>query len=102
MSAKKKVADLKRPVKAIRRPKFNFKAMGIRNGQMLFGKAGTVYAGHSVKVLADNRVEFKGKIMSLSGAMTEIKGERALSPMQQWTKGKKGPILKEIYDATYS
>lgn len=79
-----------------KRPPLDFFKMGIRKGDILKHIDGEI----SVKVIGNRKVNYKGKITSLTAIIKKLKKlTHSIQPTKYWTY--KGKNLSEIYDDTF-
>lgn len=88
---KQSAQDFKRSM----RPHMNFHELGIPNGSILFSKNGI----YQCEVVAEKRVRFEGKELSLTAATRKILGlpsDYPLQPSFHWTFN--GKSVKQLYE----
>lgn len=86
-------------LKEARRPRMNFRELGIQNGSVLVSKDGAM----QVTVIDDKKVELNGVTCTLTAATRKLLGlpdDYAIQPSPYWTFN--GKTVKEIYDDHHS
>lgn len=86
-------------LKEARRPRMNFRELGIQNGSVLVSKDGAM----QVTVIDEKKVELNGMPCTLTAATRKLLGlpdDYAIQPSPYWTFN--GKTVKEIYDDHHS